>query len=947
MGATGYIIKNNGGRGGEAQKEFVVSPADGTIDVEKVETFDKVDFRIKTTYDGYETINVGSPASGGYFKAAHIKFNEENRRYRLVCILNGGSYTPVAKDFAIYYIKFGWRTGGVNADHWYIEEYSRQGNGAYVSLEQIALNEYNVLIHTPTGYAYANIGILKEDKEPDVTIDHFNNNTTRYTPTGTIIETETPAWKNGALVDTNPEDLEIRNGLLQLADRSSIDGLGYVILRPDKTFAEQVVQANTIYDVRYNFDLEGTAVTIPDNCVLQFNGGSINNGTLIFNGTYLDGYVNIAENVSISGWLSNDEVKLSWFNLYVNDATKGTQNYNIFRKVYKVFLSKKINENRNRYYGSIIFPCGTYYIKGNGLLSLTNVEIHAITKTGVDPVKRDYTIKSEGRLSTRLLLQNDTDTDVWFYDNNMDNSNISCMGSFDVNGIVFASDRYEDDVEVENYCNGFRLYGTGKESFIHFTDCEFRNLGIAIFCDGIANSDHTRIKNCSFTIRKCVWKFNNPESVDNTLIGCSLYTYKDIIQVVKGGDLTIMSCFMGMDSAKNQNGTRKDTDGYIIHALGNGSGYGSNKFSINHIRWEAYQTHKGLFKNDEPLSSALSISVSDCDFYHSTPEFTEIRFIDINEISVKISIDGTTFSKKCKFYISNTGNKTADIRFDRCTYPVNDTAGLRANCFITGNSSSISCCDLMTDRIINNSTDLIVGRNFTIGKAVDAIENMVTYYIPRGNSSGHLLRLIPLNDILIKRIEIIKGGSSSTSKLFNLSLRTKYTPTTVIAKDIETTAPLYIENVLSNPIFISKPDSGTELLTFAVYNAQGSVMNCELEEGCDIIFNIYYQVCSNRTNYDAESSPFKDVSFERPILGVNDKGFQFYDTTLNQPIYWTGSKWIFADGFEVTLSRYGDTLSRPTLQSNDIGFRYFDTDLGKPIYWTGAKWVDATGADLQ
>lgn len=199
MGATGYIIKgHNGGRGGEARKEVVVSAADGTIDVEKVETFDKVDFRIKTTYDGYETISVGSLASGGYFKAAHIKFNEENRRYRLVCILNGGSYTPVAKDFAIYYIKFGWRTGGVNADHWYIEEYSRQGNGAYVSLEQIALNEYNVLIHTPTGYAYANIGILKEDKETGVTIDHFNNNTTRYTPTGTIIETETPAWKNGA-----------------------------------------------------------------------------------------------------------------------------------------------------------------------------------------------------------------------------------------------------------------------------------------------------------------------------------------------------------------------------------------------------------------------------------------------------------------------------------------------------------------------------------------------------------------------------------------------------------------------------------------------------------------------------------------------------------------------------------------------------------------------------
>lgn len=198
MGATGYLIKGNNGGSSDPQKQVEVTPADGTIDVERVESPDVINFRIKTTYDGYETIDAGSPNYGGYFRAIHIKFNEQNRRYRLVCILNGGSYTPVAKDFAFYYIKFGWKTGGVNADHWYIEEFSRQGNGAFVALEQIALNEYNVLIHTPTGYAYANIGILKEDKEADVTIEHFNPQRTRYTPTGTIITTEIPSWKNGS-----------------------------------------------------------------------------------------------------------------------------------------------------------------------------------------------------------------------------------------------------------------------------------------------------------------------------------------------------------------------------------------------------------------------------------------------------------------------------------------------------------------------------------------------------------------------------------------------------------------------------------------------------------------------------------------------------------------------------------------------------------------------------
>lgn len=198
MSGTGYTIKNPGAGNSGPINTYDVVPADGTIAVERTEEDNVVKFAIKTTYDGYETISCGSGYASGYFKAVHIKFNEENKRYRLVCILNGGSYTPVAKDFGIYYIKFGWRTGGANADHWYIEDYSRQGNGSYVALEQIALNEYNVLIYTPENWAYANIGILKEDKEPNVTIEHFNGNTQSYTPTGTIITTDTPNWKNGS-----------------------------------------------------------------------------------------------------------------------------------------------------------------------------------------------------------------------------------------------------------------------------------------------------------------------------------------------------------------------------------------------------------------------------------------------------------------------------------------------------------------------------------------------------------------------------------------------------------------------------------------------------------------------------------------------------------------------------------------------------------------------------
>ena len=68
---------------------------------------------------------------------------------------------------------------------------------------------------------------------------------------------------------------------LKLKDRTVEDGgMGYVIVRKDKTFAEQVIYENTIYEIRYDFDLDDGSVTVPSGCVLKFNGGSIRNGTL-------------------------------------------------------------------------------------------------------------------------------------------------------------------------------------------------------------------------------------------------------------------------------------------------------------------------------------------------------------------------------------------------------------------------------------------------------------------------------------------------------------------------------------------------------------------------------------------------------------------------------------------------------------------------------------------
>lgn len=67
------------------------------------------------------------------------------------------------------------------------------------------------------------------------------------------------------------------NPVLQFKDRDIENGMGYIILRKEKTFAEQVTQANTIYEIRYDFDLDYGNIEIPQNSILNFVGGTIKN----------------------------------------------------------------------------------------------------------------------------------------------------------------------------------------------------------------------------------------------------------------------------------------------------------------------------------------------------------------------------------------------------------------------------------------------------------------------------------------------------------------------------------------------------------------------------------------------------------------------------------------------------------------------------------------------
>ena len=93
-----------------------------------------------------------------------------------------------------------------------------------------------------------------------------------------------------SIVNVNKDDLLFEDDTLRLADRTSSpqDFIqnGYKILRRNIISGKNILtqkmisEENCTYEIRYNFDLNGSEITIPNNCSLKFNGGSISNGSI-------------------------------------------------------------------------------------------------------------------------------------------------------------------------------------------------------------------------------------------------------------------------------------------------------------------------------------------------------------------------------------------------------------------------------------------------------------------------------------------------------------------------------------------------------------------------------------------------------------------------------------------------------------------------------------------
>ena len=152
-------------------------------------------------------------------------------------------------------------------------------------------------------------------------------------------------WRHESGVKADEEDITDINGELKFKDKAYVpanySGLGRKYLRKNivnsvNTLTQSMInEANTIYVIQYDYTLDED-ITIPDNCVLEFDGGSINGtSTLTFQKTEILGILNsISHTIGLAGTIKGS-VNIAYWNLKYNDNTY--DNGVVINKVCSVF----------------------------------------------------------------------------------------------------------------------------------------------------------------------------------------------------------------------------------------------------------------------------------------------------------------------------------------------------------------------------------------------------------------------------------------------------------------------------------------------------------------------------------------------------------------------------------------------------------------------------------
>lgn len=184
----------------------------------------------------------------------------------------------------------------------------------------------------------------------------------------------------------------------EVAEKAVLNGTSmvtvkeHIILDSEMSFVDQVNSPNTIYEIRYSFDLRNKTVKLPEGCVLLMMGGSISNGILEGKRTnivFVDGLFNC----QFSGSFKNENIQIEWFGIKngkesADNNDKLLQSY-VIPSMEKIGNTLYMNPETEMYFNTPLIFNGSYNLDLRGKLRY-NGQLKSIAVSIGNPVTRNY-----------------------------------------------------------------------------------------------------------------------------------------------------------------------------------------------------------------------------------------------------------------------------------------------------------------------------------------------------------------------------------------------------------------------------------------------------------------------------------------------------------------------------------------------------------------------------
>ena len=702
-----------------------------------------------------------------------------------------------------------------------------------------------------------------------------------------------------------------------------------VVLKGNHSFASQVTEPNTKYVFKHNFDLGGGNVTIPANCVLEFDGGSLSNGTITGLNTCINaGLVKIFNtDVTLAGTWNVAEAYPEWFGAKGDNTTDDTT---VFQKTSEfaaansstVVLTKKYYladyltlSPRTKIIGS-----GNAIVKVNKSFIVTNrcyvanIEFQATNNTEA-MIKVTRTHTEEGP-NYDYLLNTRIENIVL-----RGRSNVTKEGLYGIEVDAMTN----GSISYVNINNIYTYQAFEKGLFIHtasfITCCNFSNMflnwcKVAVDIDGGVRGTNYGITECTFTdiiaegtyttsdyfctlqnVRNTF--FTRPQAVDYYNVGPNSEKVKGIFYFKDDSSSIFVNCIYTAGESNPSLTFKKydNTSGMDViskHVILSGN----NTPNVDNLAYAAAATSRNTIFS---LRSGVQLKGDGSSYF---PPIVMVGNLYTLSDALKTALGNLGEDS----YIYLAGIDLEKKKFS--IYKRGDTANSWEEC---------------------GQTFVSVGEYSDIPEGVNGL---ITYRY------GH-------NRLLVYASGKYRdcNGFTLISKI--ITYRNILTPTTSLLASSDTG----VRTMADGTNHGKKPAwfNGTKFVdaygfTVSEKKAVTWIRNEMLKEGT--------------------SNTVRDTY---PSLSDTDDGYELFDTTLGKPIWLkvftengtTKKRWVDSNGFYATKTR-GTTSERPTstLTKDDIGYQYFDTDLMKPIWFkvvnTGTEespiwarsWIDATGATV-